>query len=44
MGGKDEYKNLQILYRHCHDTKTTDDGSVTGTHDKRQIIEEPDEV
>jgi RNA-directed DNA polymerase len=44
LGGKDEYKNLQILHRHCHDTKTTEDGSVGGTHDKRQIIEEPDEV
>ncbi len=43
-GGKDEYKNLQILHRHCHDTKTADDGSVIGTHDKRRLIEEPDEV
>lgn len=22
-GGKDEYKNLQLLHRHCHDTKST---------------------
>ncbi|WP_292803086.1 HNH endonuclease signature motif containing protein [Nostoc sp. NMS7] len=22
VGGKDEYKNLQILHRHCHDQKT----------------------
>ena len=28
VGGKDEYKNLQILHRHCHDEKTTEDGSV----------------
>ncbi|MEH2328408.1 DUF4915 domain-containing protein [Nostoc sp.] len=28
MEGKDEYKNLQILHRHCHDEKTTEDGSV----------------
>ncbi|MEH2055617.1 MAG: group II intron maturase-specific domain-containing protein [Nostoc sp.] len=42
--GKDEYKNLQILHKHCHDTKTTEDGSVGGTQDKRQFIEEPDEV
>ncbi|MFN6499327.1 MAG: HNH endonuclease [Nostoc sp. DedQUE01] len=42
--GKDEYKNLQILHKHCHDIKTTEDGSVGGTHDKRQFIEEPDEV
>ena len=25
--GKDEYKNLQLLHRHCHDTKTANDGS-----------------
>ena len=28
LGGKDQYKNLQILHRHCHDEKTTKDGSV----------------
>jgi RNA-directed DNA polymerase len=28
LGGKDEYKNLQILHKHCHDEKTTEDGSV----------------
>ncbi len=44
-GGRNEYKNLQILHRHCHDIKTTDDVSVGGTHlDKRQIIEEPDDA
>lgn len=26
-GGKDEYKNFQLLHRHCHDTKTVSDGS-----------------
>lgn len=26
-GGKDEYKNLQLLHRHCHDSKTALDGS-----------------
>ena len=25
LGGKDEYKNLQILHRHCHDVKTATD-------------------
>ncbi|MBD2504663.1 group II intron reverse transcriptase [Anabaena azotica] len=25
MGGKDEYKNLQLLHRHCHDKKTAID-------------------
>jgi RNA-directed DNA polymerase len=44
-GGKDEYKNLQILHRHCHDDKTAKDGLVGGMQlDKHQIIEEPDEV
>ena len=27
-GGKDEYKNLQLLHRHCHDTKTANDSSL----------------
>ena len=27
LGGKDEYKNLQLLHKHCHDTKTKYDGS-----------------
>jgi RNA-directed DNA polymerase len=27
QGGKDEYINWQLLHRHCHDTKTTKDGS-----------------
>ena len=44
LGGKDQYNNLQILHKHCHDRKTAEDGSVGSTHDKRQIIEEPDEV
>ena len=26
-GGKDYYKNLQLLHRHCHDKKTAVDGS-----------------
>ena len=25
LSGKDEYKNLQALHRHCHDEKTLDD-------------------
>ncbi len=28
LGGKDEYKNLQLLHRHCHDIKTKNDGSL----------------
>jgi len=27
QGGKDEYENWQLLHRHCHDTKTANDGS-----------------
>ncbi len=28
LGGKDEYKNLQLLHKHCHGTKTENDGSL----------------
>jgi RNA-directed DNA polymerase len=28
QGGKDEYENWQLLHRHCHDNKTTLDGSL----------------
>ncbi|NES68123.1 MAG: group II intron reverse transcriptase/maturase [Okeania sp. SIO2D1] len=28
LGGKDEYKNLQLLHNHCHDHKTARDGSL----------------
>jgi len=27
-GGKNSYDNLQLLHRHCHDEKTTNDGSL----------------
>ena len=27
LGGKNDYNNLQILHRHCHDRKTAGDGS-----------------
>jgi RNA-directed DNA polymerase len=44
-GGKDEYKNLQILHRHCHDQKTANDDKAVGMQqDKHHVIEEPDEV
>jgi RNA-directed DNA polymerase len=29
LGGKDTYDNLQLLHKHCHDRKTTTDGSLT---------------
>jgi RNA-directed DNA polymerase len=31
LGGKDTYDNLQLLHKHCHDTKTAKDGSLTKT-------------
>jgi len=41
-GGKDTKENLQLLHRHCHDTKTAnDDKAERGTSDKSQVIEEP---
>lgn len=44
-GGKDEYKNLQVLHKHCHDIKTANHDLAGGMHlDKHQIIEEPDEA
>ncbi len=33
-GGKDEYKNLQLLHRHCHDTKTALDSLLLKTDHK----------
>jgi RNA-directed DNA polymerase len=27
-GGKESYDNWQLLHRHCHDTKTANDGSL----------------
>jgi RNA-directed DNA polymerase len=32
QGGKDEYKNLQALHRHCHDIKTNHDRLVQMTN------------
>lgn len=40
-GGNNYYENLQILHRHCHDSKTTADGVVGGIHDKNRQNEEP---
>jgi RNA-directed DNA polymerase len=37
QGGKDEYSNLQLLHKHCHDIKTAHD---RGMYDKHQPIEE----
>jgi len=35
LGGKDTYDNLQILHKHCHDTKTASDGSLHKNHDDK---------
>ena len=35
LKGKDEWKNLQLLHRHCHNEKTTNDGSFKSVNDKR---------
>lgn len=42
MGGKDEYKNLQLLHKHCHVAKTRIDGAMKQT--KIKLGQEPDEV
>ena len=39
-GGKDEWKNLQLLHRHCHDIKTKDDGSHEKSVDNDMVIPE----
>ncbi|MGH2415184.1 MAG: group II intron maturase-specific domain-containing protein, partial [Microcystaceae cyanobacterium] len=44
-GGKNTKDNLQLLHRHCHDTKTAkDDKAVRGTTDNSLITEEPYEA
>lgn len=35
-GGKDEYKNLQLLHAHCHDLKSRHDGSAQG-HQEEEL-------
>jgi RNA-directed DNA polymerase len=39
LGGKDEWKNLQLLHRHCHDEKTADDGSLNSCNVNRKHVE-----
>nr|WP_322744200.1 HNH endonuclease [Planktothrix mougeotii] len=33
--GKNIYDNLQLLHKHCHDTKTANDGSLIKNHDNK---------
>lgn len=42
QGGNSHYDNLQLLHRHCHDTKTAND-LVRFALSKHCIVEEPDE-
>ncbi len=44
LGGKNQYDNLQLLHKHCHDIKTASDGSHSRTHDKGGVTEEPDDA
>ncbi|MBE9170372.1 HNH endonuclease [Pleurocapsales cyanobacterium LEGE 06147] len=46
QGGKDEYKNWQLLHRHCHDEKTAEDNKsyVGSFYERGQNTEEPCEV
>ncbi|MGK7899612.1 MAG: group II intron reverse transcriptase/maturase [Xenococcus sp. (in: cyanobacteria)] len=39
-GGKDEYKNLQLLHRHCHDKKTKSDLEMIQNHQRKKRIDE----
>ncbi len=39
LGGKDEYKNLQILHRHCHDEKTSLDLTEIRKKDHSKFLE-----
>lgn len=43
LRGKDEYKNLQLLHKHCHIEKSRIDGS-RGKKTNIQLGQEPDEV
>ena len=40
-GGKDEYKNKQLLHRHCHDEKTASDGSLGTKSDCNSVKPKP---
>ena len=35
QGGKDQYKNLQLLHKHCHDIKTDNDGFLNQSYDEK---------
>ena len=39
LGGKDEWKNRQLLHRHCHDEKTKDDLIEIRKKEKSNFLE-----
>ena len=41
QGGSRRFDNLQLLHRHCHRRKTTQEQSRGGTIDRRHVAEEP---
>jgi RNA-directed DNA polymerase len=44
QGGNERDDNLQLLHRHCHARKTTQDHRGRGTFDTRHGAEEPDDA
>ncbi len=39
LGGRDEWKNLQLLHRHCHDEKTREDMEVIRKQDTSRFFD-----
>jgi RNA-directed DNA polymerase len=44
QGGKETRDNLQLLHRHCHAGKTTQERGRRGMDDKHHVAEEPDDA
>ncbi len=44
QGGKDSYENFQLLHRHCHDTKTANDGSPGTKSDCNSVEPKPTKI
>jgi RNA-directed DNA polymerase len=42
--GSRQLDNLQLLHRHCHMRKTTQEHGRRGAYDKRHVVEEPDDA
>ena len=39
-GGKNEYKNLQLLHRHCHDYKTKSDLILINNYQREKMVKQ----